>query len=219
MKATELPRAARGLRRIWRTLTSGLGWHRSFVEQRPLDADGEPLPWYTYPAIEFLRTLDLSNARVFEYGCGYSSLFWAKRARSVSAVENDAQWAAIVQGYGVPNLEVHPVFEERAYVTAPLRLGGAFDVVVIDGRHRRACVAVALQVVSERGMILFDNADWYRESCADLARAGWFEIDFSGFGPINPYCWTTAVFVRADLRFPHLGTLRPAGGIPQDEPR
>jgi hypothetical protein len=217
MKVLEIPKLARGFVQIWRTLTRKLGWHRTFLDRKPVDADGEPLPWYTYPAIDFLRSLDLGDARVFEYGCGFSSLFWAKTARSVVAVENDAQWAAVVQGYGVPNLDVHAVFDKEEYAATPLRVGGEFDLVVIDGRHRRACAATALQVVSENGMIIFDNADWYRETCADIRKAGWFEIDFSGLGPINSFCWTTAVFVRADVRFSHHHLIRPVGGLPHDE--
>ncbi len=32
------------------------------------------IPWYTYPAIEYLLSIDLSEMDVFEYGCGNSRL-------------------------------------------------------------------------------------------------------------------------------------------------
>ena len=39
-----------------------------------LDREGRPIPWYTYPAIEYLASLDLSGMKVLEYGSGNSSL-------------------------------------------------------------------------------------------------------------------------------------------------
>lgn len=217
MTLTQAVPTMRGLVRIWRTLAGKIGWNQTFIQQKPVDSAGQPLPWYTYPAIEFLRSLDLSKARVFEYGCGYSSVFWAKQAASVVAVENDMGWAEAVKKFGVPNLEVHAIQDLDEYIQTPLKVGGTFDVVIVDGRRRRDCAAVALQVVAENGMIIFDNADWYRDSCADLRKAGWFEVDFSGFGPINPYVWTTAVFLKANMQFPNRQVIDPMGGIPQQE--
>jgi hypothetical protein len=39
------------------------------------DKNGEPVPWFTYPTIEYLNHLDLSECSVFEYGMGYSTLY------------------------------------------------------------------------------------------------------------------------------------------------
>jgi hypothetical protein len=50
-----------------------------------------------------------------------------------------------------------------------------------------------------------------------LREAGWFEIDFAGLGPIATFVTTTAVFMRASVRFPHHYEIRPAGGLRQDE--
>lgn len=35
-----------------------------------VDKNGNPIPWYTYFAIEFLNNLDFSKKNVFEYGGG-----------------------------------------------------------------------------------------------------------------------------------------------------
>jgi hypothetical protein len=57
------------------------GWLRSKAAGRPMDLFGHPLPWYTYAAIAFLDgTRDRPGSRinrkmrVFEYGCGQSTL-------------------------------------------------------------------------------------------------------------------------------------------------
>lgn len=198
----------------WGMVADQFGWRRSHILGRPVDASGEAIPWYTYSAIEFIRTLDLAEARVFEYGCGNSSIFWAARTREVFAVEGNAEWAKIVRGLGVPHLTVMEEAEMDHYASAPLTAGGAFDIVVIDGRHRRTCASIANRVVSENGIIIFDNADWYPDACADLREQGWFQIDFSGLGPINSYAWTTAVFLKTTLAFGRTPNVQPIGGNP-----
>ena len=201
-------------RETWRVLALDFGWKRAFMEKRPIDANGAAIPWYTYPAIEFLRSLDLRDKRVFEFGCGNSSVFWAGMVRELVAVENDPAWAGIVRNFGIRNLTLIEESDRERYIASPERVGGGFDIVVIDGRFRHACVASACRVAKRDGMIIFDNADWYPEACAELREKGWFQIDFSGFGPINPYCWTTSVFIRSELRAGRTETFRPTGGTP-----
>jgi hypothetical protein len=55
------------------------GWFRSCREQASVDANGNPIPWITYPAIEFLVKRINNQLSVFEYGCGNSTLWWASR--------------------------------------------------------------------------------------------------------------------------------------------
>ncbi len=80
------------------------GWERSLQEQRPVRADGRALPWFTYGAIEFLDRVVDGGMRVFEYGAGYSTLWW-QRAALVHSVDHDPDW---VQELG-PELEANAV--------------------------------------------------------------------------------------------------------------
>ena len=67
-------------------------WQKDFAIERSIDEkvcvdkDNNPIPWYTYPAIEYLSQFDYSNKEIFEYGCGYSSMFWANRAKKVTSI-------------------------------------------------------------------------------------------------------------------------------------
>ena len=61
---------------------------RSMNEKVCLDRDGNPIPWYTYPAIEYLSQFDYSQKKIFEFGTGYSSMYWAKRAQKVISIED-----------------------------------------------------------------------------------------------------------------------------------
>ena len=73
-------------------------WRKDFAIERTidekvcLDRNGNPIPWYTYPAIEYLSQFDYSRKTIFEFGCGNSSLFWASRAERVVSIEDNLQW-------------------------------------------------------------------------------------------------------------------------------
>jgi hypothetical protein len=47
------------------------GQFRTIKNWACIDKNGNPIPWFTYPAIEYLNCLDLSECLVFEYGMGY----------------------------------------------------------------------------------------------------------------------------------------------------
>ena len=56
------------------------------------DLAGNPLPWMSLPAIDFLKERVPNDIFVFEYGCGYGSIWWAKRARKVVSIEHNKEW-------------------------------------------------------------------------------------------------------------------------------
>lgn len=198
----------------WQTVADALGWKRSFQKGRPLDGEGRPIPWYTYPAIEFIRGLRLNECRVFEYGSGNSSIFWAQRVSEISAVENNPAWADEVRSQNIENLKVITSIGREDYVKAPFSVGGTFDIVIVDGRYRKDCAGIAVDVVGDDGMIIFDNADWYPEACELIRSKDWYQIDFTGLGPINSYVWTTAVFIKSSNKLGRDSSFKPSGGNP-----
>lgn len=60
--------------RNFKHLSFDYGQFLSIWKQNPEFSAGEEVPWYTYPAIEYLSHLDLSGFRVFEYGSGNSTI-------------------------------------------------------------------------------------------------------------------------------------------------
>ncbi|MGF1535849.1 MAG: hypothetical protein ACFB4J_05085 [Elainellaceae cyanobacterium] len=75
-----------------------LGWLDAAKVNLPIDANGAPLPWWTYPAIEFVATWVRPEMRVFEYGGGHSTLWWAKRVQQVTTIDHDRSWVAKIEG-------------------------------------------------------------------------------------------------------------------------
>lgn len=172
------------------------GYFRSVVSGAPVAANGSPLPWFTYPAIEYLKQFNFSEKRVFEYGAGNSSLFWSARAREVVAVESDRKWFSRISGNCPANLHVNLHTDKEGYVSCITRQEGKFDVIVIDGQWRNACAAICDDYLNTQGMIIVDNSDRHYKGCDLLREKGFFQIDFSGLSPVNRYASTTSVFIH-----------------------
>ena len=144
------------------------------------------VPWWTYRAIDevdaWLRGRG-GATRVFEYGSGASTLWLARRAELVVSVEHDRRFADATAATlaDLPNVEFRVV--EATPSSAP-RIGsqkpgwerldfsdyvgsietppanapaGPYDLVVIDGRAREACLTAALGHLAADGLIVFDN--------------------------------------------------------------
>ncbi len=181
--------------------------------QVPMSKDGTPLPWYTYPAIQFLSQLDFANKSGFEFGSGNSSLFWADRLRSLTRIESDPQWHARIATGRRANQEIRLVEDLDEYPESIARSGHKFDLIIVDGKRRRACAEQALHWLANDGVIVLDNSDWHPKTAALLRGAGLIQIDFSGFGPTNNYTWTTSLFLRPTVHLRPLGDRLPQPSI------
>jgi len=106
----------------------------------PSDASGAAVPWFTYPAIQFLKGVMQASWNVFEYGSGSSTVFWnASCARTVS-VEHDELWfRRLKERY--PGFEIRWVpegFDAGRRLTANLVSSfeaKAFDLVTSERRE------------------------------------------------------------------------------------
>lgn len=175
------------------------GWFESFRSKETIDSRHRCIPWYTYPAIEFLEPRLTKEMELFEYGCGNSTIWYAKKVRSVISVEHDQEWFDTISQSLPRNAELVRVdLEGEQYASEILRYGQRFDIVVIDGRDRIACVKFAIRCLKEDGILIFDNSERtrYSEAFAFLASHGYKKLDFVGIGPINPYSWTTSIFYK-----------------------
>jgi len=159
-------------------------WLRSLFAIYDIDdLSGLDLPWWTFEAIEkvdrFLK--ERPNARVFEYGSGASTIWLARRAAEVISVEHDAAWFPEVERRlsGFPHARLRFVAPDatpsadaryasdkpawrgrtfRDYVHAIDAEEGMFDLIVVDGRARTACLEHARTRLAPGGLIVFDNS-------------------------------------------------------------
>lgn len=197
------------------------GHVRSVRSRSSVDADGRPMPWYTYPAIEYLRQLDLSGRTVFEYGSGNSTRFWADRAASVVSVEDDERWCEQLRADLPDNCALLFEPDLRRFVDSIRQYPEGFDIIVVDGpargRTRQKCAAAALEHLKPGGLIILDNSDWLPESAAVLRNADLLQVDMSGFVPIGDHTQTTSFFFHRECRLRARQERQPApslGAVP-----
>jgi len=190
------------------------GHFRSSLAGRAVAADGSPLPWYSYPAIDFLAARDYAERRVLEFGGGQSTLWWQRRARAVTTFESDPAWEARLAAGRAANVELHhmPIElsdEDCLAAIARLLEDRRFDVIVLDGHLRRELVAVAFDHLAPGGAIVLDDAEGYDVQGEIRWRGDCRRIDFFGFAPgvALRHC-TSLVYVgdcfllRPDVRMP-----------------
>lgn len=191
------------------------GWMHTlpFLGRTPI---GMQLPWWSYGAIRYMDRYLTSTHRVFEYGSGGSSLFLARRAAAVVAVENDPAWHRLVvdtaAAHGLAHLscELHPLSDDslasfRRSEFSRRIAADVWDVVVIDchcgfneapfGVIRPAAFADALERVRPGGLIVLDDSWMFPDLL--LPRDGWTITTFQGLGPCRYGTTSTAILQRA----------------------
>lgn len=208
-----IPHSVRATLRSYKILSLDFGHFKSMSRWECVDKHGNPIPWYSYPAIEYLKQIDLSDKTVFEYGSGNSTLYWAARCKKLYSVEDDQQWYAKVKSR-LPEKVTYILLEDKdGYVGS---IGGhseKFDVVVIDGSHRYECASKAIEHLKDDGFIILDNSEWEKHTSRALRDADLIEVDMSGFGPINGYTTTTSFYFSRNVSLKPAYDRQPVYGI------
>lgn len=212
-----------GLLDVWASRSRTAHWIRSWFAIYDLEEMVRlGVPWWTYAAIDYVdehlrRHL---GARVFEWGSGASTVWLAARADEVTAIEHDEAWAHAMGPHLTSSARVRaippiasarPVIGSRKpgfegldfsdYVGAIDVEGGLFDLVVIDGRAREACVRRAFARLAPGGLVVVDNVDRkrYRDAIAELGPS--VEVLWTrGRTPSLPYPTRTALLRHAAPR-------------------
>lgn len=187
----------------------------------PLDAG---VPWMPFSAVRYLDSIVRPGTRVFEYGAGGSTLYFAGRGATGISIEHDEGWARTVSktlidrgldtNWKLQMVAPEPVSDETNSEFVSNQLldlsfekyakhidsfsNDAFDIVVVDGRIRNACVRRAMRHVKPGGCIVLDNSErpHYEDSKDYLRRRSWREKIFTGPIPSNAHFSSTSVFLK-----------------------
>lgn len=180
------------------------------------------VPWWTYKAIDVVDSYLQKNpgATVYEYGSGASTIWLSKRAASVASIEHDKDWCKLVQGKikESDNAQVAYVPAEQtisesspfqsakdgylnqsfeSYVKSISTKNSKFDIIVIDGRARSACLNVAKDFLSDGGILVFDNSNRKRYQSALKACHDTFDIThYGGLTVALPYPDRTTILQK-----------------------
>jgi len=192
-------------------------WSQSL--KRSHNALDDEWPWVTFGAFRWLEQHLRADMSVFEYGSGGSTVYFAKHVRRVVSVEHNGDWYERVSQRlaecGATHCEYRlirpePIEYPPGYTSDASAYRGLsffnyvkaideyaddrFDLIVVDGRSRCACVRHAIARVKAGGYLILDNSDRSRYDAAHAAMGGYAVRHFYGLGPYRPTPWQTTVW-------------------------
>ena len=176
------------------------GWFKSFQQKEAIDNDGNPIAWCTYPFLHFIYPRLQNHFNVFEYGCGNSTIWYAKKVNTIKSVEHDKNWLNKIQSKMPKNSTV--IYKELVYggdYSKEVSNGNQkYHIVIVDGRDRNNCLLNAIHQLTDDGIVVFDNSYLfqYQESITKVLQKGFRKIDFYGMVPIASHTSCTSIIYR-----------------------
>ncbi len=185
-----------------------IGWMKSFLDGFSQDENGDPVPWMTYPAIEFLKNYLTKNHEIFEFGCGASTLFFSKKVKKVVGLETNPRWLGITQNLlsqaQSNNVEITLMpdgLENNLYQNFPKNCGQKFDLIIVDSLKRFECAKNAIDGIKEGGAVILDDSERknYKKIFDFFAEKGFEKRDFFGIAPGQLRIKNTTIFFSNPL--------------------
>ena len=179
-----------------------LGFGLSVLHERGLVRDANALnvddclPLLTWPFLDFLDSLDLSQQTVLELGAGNSTLWLQRRFLRVRSFETNPEWQAALSTRVAGNVELCLVGQEALEAADIDYRDESFVLVDFAGKRTRFLKHFLARCAERRpSAIVLDNADWYRNGADVLAGHGYREIPFHGFKSGQSFVSCTSLFI------------------------
>lgn len=191
--------ATLSLARPERPLLQTYGYAASLCSRIPVDQDGAAIPWMPYCVVSILKERLTESMRVLEYGAGYSTLFFMQRVSSVASIEHDESWLRTLENRvsGNVSLSRRPDRPDE-YAAAPQAADVGFDLIVLDGIHRLACMEQAVKLASDVGLIILDDSERaeYRKAFDLASSNGYRWLSLEGHKSGSAGLHTSTFFYR-----------------------
>jgi hypothetical protein len=176
------------------------GWFNSVKQSKPVTKDGQPLPWMNYAVISFLNERIQNHMVAFEFGSGYSTLYFAKRVKEITSIEYNKEWYEMVRKSLPNNAKLLLVEEDRDgdYCRSINTLSKPADLIIIDGRDRINCLKQSFKNLSEAGVVVFDDShrEKYSEAFSTAGELGFKCLNLSGIKPTGYEIEQSTIFYR-----------------------
>ena len=177
-----------------------VGWFESFKSFKSIDKNGDPIPWFSYPFIDFMTPRLEKELVIFEFGSGNSTLFFAKRIKKIISIEHNIDWFNIVNKVKPENVELILTFSDALtdYLMSFRNININLDIIIVDGIHRNECLIEAVSKLSQSGIIILDDSERpeYKIGIDFILKNGFKSLDFWGIAPTILFKKCTTVFYR-----------------------
>jgi hypothetical protein len=179
------------------------GWMEGLKRGYPCRRDGSELPWLNFSVISFLEKRLSKELTLFEFGSGYSTLFYARAVNKVTSIEYDENWYEIIRKKLPDNAKLIRRKKDidgdycRSICDQSDEL---YDVVVVDGRDRVNCIKQSITKLSDRGVILLDDSqrEKYSDGILYAKHKGYLTLDFEGLTSSGSVMNRTTIFYRRE---------------------
>ncbi|MGA7217617.1 MAG: class I SAM-dependent methyltransferase [Candidatus Sulfotelmatobacter sp.] len=156
-------------------------------------------PWLVFSAVDYLAE-NISGRRVFEFGSGMSTVWFAERCAQVVSVESNSGWYEAIRerSLQLPNVKIIYASSKEDYLDALAAAGDKFDLILVDGLYRSECARLARQYLNRGGLIVVDNTDKFPDLAAKVKEL-FSDSDirfFRGWTPGNLHPSETSVIER-----------------------
>ena len=179
-----------------------IGWFESFKSNRSIDKNRRPIPWFSYPFIDFLTPRLTKDLVLFEFGSGSSTSFFAERVKQVISIEHNKEWFEIVNKTKPNNAKLILTDSDSIddYLNYLNNLKEKVDVVIVDGLHRNECLTYALEKLAENGVIVLDDSERseYKKGIESVIGRGFKKLEFWGIAPTVLFKKCTTVFYKSN---------------------
>ena len=179
-----------------------VGWFESFLLLQSVDKNKNPIPWFSYPFIDFLTPRLTKDLVLFEFGSGNSTLFFAKRVKEVISVEHNKEWYQIVNSTKPSNVKLIQTESDSVtdYVGYFSNLKEKVDIIIVDGLLRNECLINSINKLSENGVIILDDSERneYEQGKDFLLNNNFNSIEFWGIAPTVLFKKCTTLFYKSN---------------------
>jgi hypothetical protein len=180
------------------------GQFKSIIKKSSIDRLGNPIPWYSYPAIEFLDQFDFSQTKIIEYGSGNSTIWWAKRCKEIISIEHDEKYFKVASCKNLKNLKLRLFTKKNNYINQNELTSS--DIIIIDGNFRKDIIVNLIKncykIKKNNTLIIIDNSHWYSEIIKKVQKKlNYTQIDFFGFCPSVNFTNATTLLINKNKKF------------------
>ena len=162
-----------------------------------LNGDSDPIPLLTSSFLDWFQTQQWDSMSLLELGAGGSTLYFSKFFKSVTSYETDQSWyekLLLNKPNNVDLVKVDTILD--ALNNNDIH---DYDVILIDAGENRANLSRWLVNQGYKGIIFFDNSEWYRKSIQMFNKEGFVEIPFFGIKPIEDWVSCTSIVAEPSV--------------------